>query len=162
MTPLIRIDLTGKDADRWNRIFGLFTTVIERSVDALVADDACNGGAKDLAADLLAISQGWLKAKVERPALENEKIVADVVQAFEQAKLLAAQRKQVEVETQIRNLDLWEKRLQLALKWMAFAQQHVVSGEDGSVTLVLTNQDLAMLTSELSNLPREALEGPSS
>jgi hypothetical protein len=157
MSELIRIELTGKHADICNRVFQTVTNVIEQAVNNLMpdADAETKDRAKQLTADLAEITKDWLQAKLQRPTLENERTIAEIAAKYEELKTSEAQRRKVEVETEIkvveleeRRLALWDHRLSVALKWLGFLQNHVVRGEDGSVCLVLTNRDLAQLLSE--------------
>ena len=120
-TRKIYIELTGKSADAWNRIFDTLTNTIETVVQNLAshgADPVAMQIAHDITAPLAEIAKGWLKAKVERPQIENQKMLAEIRAKFEDFKLTRAKSEQVEVETERKRvqldseqLDLWDKRL---------------------------------------------------
>ena len=161
MSDLIRLELTGRRADAWNRVFDALTGVIEHAIDHLApsADEATRSTAKDLTRDLAEITKGFLKAKLEGPAVENELKIAEIAVKFEELKLTKARRDQVEVETDIKRvqlekdrLALWEQRMTMALKWLGFLQSHIAQDDDGRVALVLTNQEMASLLSDFRAL----------
>lgn len=168
MNDLIRLELSGRQADAWNRVFGALAGVIENAIDRLAAnvEPEARETAKNLSRDVAEIAKSFVKAKLERPTLENESTVADIALKFEQLKLLQANREQVEVETKIRKvrldkerLEFFERQLTVAIKWLGFLQRHIVSDNDGSVTLVLTNQDMASLSTDVRAIQNEAAEG---
>ena len=47
---------------------------------------------------------------------------------------------------------LWEKRMAIALKWLGFLNNSVHREEDGSMTLILTNQDMFELFAEIEEI----------
>lgn len=158
MSDIVRLELTGKRAEAWDRVFETLTSVIEGAVDHLVPESAeqTRETAHGLTRDIAEITKGFVSAKLEKPALENELTIAEIAIKFEELKLSAANREQIEVETAIRKvalekerLDLWERRMSLAFKWLGFLQTHISRSPDGSVTLVLTNQDMSSLLSEV-------------
>lgn len=155
MSDVIRLELTGKQAEAWNRVFDTLAGVVVRAVEHLIPDDGAEKKeqARQMTEDLAEITKGWAKAKIERPTLENEKIIADITAKFEEAKLTRAKREQVEVETQKKRLELWEQRVAMALRWLGFLGHHIIRGEDGSVTVVLTNRALALLHADVKALP---------
>lgn len=154
MSDVIRIELTGKRSKAWNRVFDTLTGVVEKAVEQLAphVEEGTRRKINDLTHDLAEVTKGFVKAKMERPTLENERILVDIAAKFEELKLTRANRKRVEMETEIRRLDLWEKRMALAIKWLGFLSQRIVHTEEGGVVLVLTNQDLAALVAEVKEV----------
>ncbi len=165
MTNVVRLELTGKRAEAWNRVFDTLTSVIERAIDQIAAgaDEVKRENAHQLTRDIAEITKDFLKAKLERPALENELTIAEIALKFEELKLSKAKREQLEVETQIKavslesaRLDLWERRLSVAVRWLCFLENHFVRSENGDVTLVLTNQDISSLLTDVRSIQQSA------
>lgn len=161
MSDIIRLDITGKQADAWNRAFGSFADVIERAVEHLAPnmDEPQRQHVHDLTQDIADITKNYIKAKLECPALENELKLAKIAAKFEELKTKQAERKQIEVDTEIKQvtlekerLDLWDRRLVLAFKWLGFLENHVVRSPDGTVTLILSNRDLSALRTDIALL----------
>ncbi len=155
MSDPIRLDLTGRNSRAWNRVFDTLTSAVESAVDNLMPDapDEIREEAKDLAGGIAEITKDWLKAKLERPALENELKIVEIAAKFEELKV---QRQEAEVnlalkkvELDERRLDLWEKRLTLALRWLGFFQRNIIREADGSVVLLLTGENMGALMADL-------------
>ncbi len=56
------------------------------------------------------------------------------------------------MEIEHRRLELWDKRLTLAFKWLSFLNTHVVRDDAGNVTLVMTNQSMTDLLGDVGEL----------
>jgi hypothetical protein len=166
VTDIIRLELSGKRADAWNRVFDTLTAIVEKAVDQIVPDSepAVRDTAKAMSADVAEITKGFLQAKLERPVLENELTVAEIAIKFEELKTAKANREQIEVNTERSKvalerdrLALWEQRMVLAFKWLGFLQHHLVRTEDGNAVLLLTQQDMSSLLSDCKAIQQENL-----
>lgn len=158
MSDLIRLELTGKHAEAWNRVFDTLISVVEKAVDQLAPciEENTRDKTKKFAHDLADITKGFLKAKLEQPMLENEQVIAEIAIKFEELKIAKANRERLEVETEIKKvtleqkrLELWEQRMVTALKWLGFLQHHLLQQGDNDAVLLLTNQELRSLLSEV-------------
>jgi hypothetical protein len=154
MSDLIRIDISGKTAFAWDRLFDRLTGIVGKAVDALAcnAEPATRAAAKECAADIIEITKGWMQAKLQKPILDNEKTIAEIAIKFEELKMAEVKRRQAEIEADLKavelekeRLELWELRLIKAMKWLGFLQTHMVREADGSVSLVLTNENMTSL-----------------
>lgn len=157
MSDIIRFDLTGKDSEAWNRVFASLTEAVEKAVTHLSdsgdgsADDKTNG----LISDIAEITKTWVRSKMERPAIENQLKLAEIAARFEEIKTARVNREIAEVELDRKKLELCEKRLETALKMLTFFNNYTVRDDDGNVTLVLTNEQLSALHSNLQRLRQE-------
>lgn len=160
MREHIRIELGGQSSEAWDRVFKKFTNVVEAAVDGLMADspDGTRGQAREFARDIADIANGWVRAKLERPEIENEAKLAEIAERFERIKMLQIRRELAEVELAEKRLDFWEKRITKALKWIGIFTKCVVRDEDGNLTLVLTNEQLDHLQGNLNLFGEEEVE----
>ena len=158
MSNMIALEISGRNGEAWDRVFHTLTTIIERAVDGLMptAEPETKEKAREITTDLAEIAKNWLQAKLEKPVLDNERTVAEIAARFEEIKLSQAKRGEIEVDTDIKRvrlerdrLALLEERLKMAFKWLGFLQQHFVRRDDGSVVLVLTNQDMSELLGDV-------------
>jgi hypothetical protein len=150
MSEPIRIELTGKNGESWNRVFETLTGIVTNAVTAIAPTDTpTQMAAEQFVADIGEISKNWLKAKVERPSLENEKLFAEIVGLFEEAKLKKSQRERQEIENESMKLDLMAKRLTMAIKLLGFLQNHCTRDINGNMTLVFTNEELPVLLADV-------------
>lgn len=153
MSKLIRIEFGGKNDEAWNRVFEKFTKVVERTVDGLI-DDAPNktkSEVKELAQNIADITKGWVKAKLEKPEIDNEVKLVEIAERFEKIKMLQVQRELAEVELANKRLELMEKRIVQALKWLGFFMQHAVRDKEGNLTILLSNEQLDHLQGNLKS-----------
>lgn len=157
MSEVLRIELAGKNADAWNRVFSNLTRALENAIEQLAPDatDSDRKVAKELTADIAEITKGWMKARLERPTLENERILADIAARFEELKLAQSQRNKIEAETEAirienerKKLTLIEEQISTALRVLGMLQRHIVRNADGSVILLLTNEILPILAAD--------------
>ena len=164
MSDKFRYELTGKRGEAWDRIFDSLLRIVEKGIDNLTPD--IGEESKEIADDMMQglgeLTKGWLKAKLDKPVLENEKIMAEIALKFEELKLQEAKRDRYEVNTErtrlkLENerLELWENRMTLAFKWLEFLTNKVVRDENG-VYLVMTNQDVQTMMKELKTAKLEA------
>jgi hypothetical protein len=153
VTDLIRLELTGRTAAAWDAVFDRLTESVNRAVDALSGDAETADGGKEseLVSALAEITKGWAKAKLERPSLENERIIAEIAEAYERAKLLKAQRHHQEIENEQARIALLDRKLGTALKWLGL-KTHLVKDEHGNTTLVVTKEDLRLLAADLGSV----------
>jgi len=153
MSELMRIELGGRDSEAWNRVFAKLTGVVEKAVAHLVGDASAKtkAEAKEFAKDIADITKTWFRAKLEKPEIDNELKLAEIAERFEKIKALHVQRELAEVKLDEKRLDLWEKRMVTALKWLRFLTQCTVRDKDGNLTLVLSNQQLARLHADLKS-----------
>ncbi|MCP4581491.1 MAG: hypothetical protein GY839_07710 [candidate division Zixibacteria bacterium] len=115
MSDTIRVELSGKQSEAWNRMFDSFTSVIEKAVEQLAPNmgEDKRAKVKDDINDICEITKNFLQAKIEKPVLENEMIIADIAKKFEELKLIKANRKKIEAETEILEVNLEKQRLDL-------------------------------------------------
>src|SRR5262245_36323297 len=100
MSEPIRIELTGANANAWNRVFDTVTKVVEEAASTLLAcqPNELRAKASNLAMEFAALSKDWVRAKLEAPVLDNELKLADIAKKLEEIRLTQAQREIVEVE----------------------------------------------------------------
>jgi len=157
MSELLRIELTGKNAEAWNRVFGSLTGLLEsavRKVCCRINPDA-EGEAASLATDIAEITKSWVRAKLENPSIENESKLAEIAERFERMKLLQIDQKRGMVALEKEKLELFEKQVQTALRLLKVLHSCVVRDEQGNVTVLLTNKILANLKVEVAASARE-------
>jgi hypothetical protein len=147
MTDLLRIELSGRHAAAWNLLFERLTQSVERALQALTDSESAGETQVDttVLAALAEITKGWTKAKLERPSLDNEKVIADIIEAYERAKLIRSQREHQDLRNEQERLVLFENRLIMTLKWLRFLNHHMVKDDAGNCTLLLSNEDLRVL-----------------
>lgn len=160
MNEHIRIELGGMNSGAWDRVFKKFTNVVETAVDGLMADapNETRGEAREFARDIADITNGWVRAKLEKAEIDNEVKLAEIAERFEKIKMLQVRRELAEVELADKRFEFWEKRITKVLKLLGFFAQCAVRDKDGNLTLVLTNEQLAHLQSHLELLGEEKVE----
>jgi len=161
MSDMLRIQLTGKSADTWDRIFEKLVGVIETAVDGVMPtlNEESRDNIQEFVQDVAEVSKGYIKARMEKPSLENELKIAQITKAFEESKLIRAQADNVAIDTKNKvlshergQLELLNQRIEMALKWLGFLSAHVHRDKDGNAYLVLTNQHMSDLTTDLKEL----------
>ena len=158
MSEPIRFELTGKNAEVWNRMYETLTSVVIDGMSSFAPmDDSERESTCQLLMDLAGITGGWAKAKLERPSLENEKLIAEIAEKFEDLKLKQAQRKTIELENESKRLDLMVKRVETAIKLLGMLNS-CFHFENGKLTLILTNQSLSLLHADVKALSQQQSE----
>jgi hypothetical protein len=156
MSEPIRVELSGRNAEKFRQAFSDLSGIIIEGVMALVPeeDDELKKVTSKLVTSITEITAGWAKANLERPSLENEEIIARTVNLFEEAKLKRAQCESQKIANESAKLDLMVKRVETALKLIGMLSNNFLL-EGDKLTLVLTNQELAMLNADIRALQQE-------
>jgi hypothetical protein len=160
MSDPIRFELAGKNTKQWNRISKNLVKVIMDGMTAVMPpgnEDVLKSTEQSLS-DAAEISKGWLKAKIDKPSIDNEKVIAETYNLFEDLKTKQTKRIGEEIANEkgrIANesarLDLAIKRVKTAIVLLGLMQKHFVL-RDGELTLVLTNEDLAVFVAGMKEL----------
>jgi hypothetical protein len=160
MSEPIRIKLTGKNAEQFNRVFSTLADVVLTGMMAVIPqdDEELIKATQQFVSDIADLTKGWVKAKIERPGLENEKIIAEIVNLFEDAKVKRAQRQKLEIENESARLDLMVKRVETALKLLGMLSNSFVRDGNEELTLILTNENLAILHADVKAMSQPASE----
>ena len=63
MNDVVRLELTGRNAEAWDRVFQFLTDRVQRAVEGLAPDmdEAASTKAKEVTADLAEISKQWIR-----------------------------------------------------------------------------------------------------
>ena len=158
MNDTICFDLTGRRAEAWNQIFDSLTSILGKAIDNMAKDmkPATKRKAKELVAGLGEVTKGWLKAKFDKAIRDDEKAIADIMYRFEEVKKLQAETEKIDIENAIRRVELddkrlaiWEKRMELCLRWFDKMATFIQQREDGKMVVVISKKDLGELTTNL-------------
>lgn len=158
MSEPIRIDITGKNAEIWNRIIDQLSETVEKTVQSMMPkyEPETRKKAAQAAKDIAELTGSWLQAKLESPTLDNEQKIADIAAKFEDIKLSEARRRGIEADTDIKLVQLdrarlrfWQEQLAAALRTLCLFEGHFIRDADGNVTLLITNENLVQLTAAL-------------
>lgn len=109
-SELIRFELTGKDAELFKSLFSKLTKAMESVVQSL-AKEEISDEKKNTIEEVVKITQSYVQAKVQKPSIENEKLIAQITSEYAtaQEKLANARRthaeaESIEVENELRKL----------------------------------------------------------
>jgi hypothetical protein len=158
MSDYIRIDLAGRNGEAWDQVFQTLTDVIVAGVTRISPSEEVTERSAIFTAHIAALSKKWLQAKVERPSLENEKLVAEIAGLFEDGKLKRAQVEKLEIENESARLDLLEKRVMMAVRLLGFLNNHITREPDGNLVLILTNDNLATMRRDLKAITQDTAQ----
>lgn len=144
---LIRFAVTGR-GEEWNRlqekIFGIVDVIAQRIQDATLSNSNTVEASAEAMKDLTTLAANWAQAKIERPSLENDKLRAEIVSEFAEAKKKWAEAMKLEAETRQINADTRSQDLVSALDNLerllriAKVMSHVTferSGNDGHLLI---------------------------
>src|SRR4029450_2097611 len=113
---------------------------------------------RQLIEDIADITKGWLKAKIERPALDNERIIAEVINLFEDAKIKRAQRQKLEIENESAQFDLLVKKVETAFKLLGMLSNSFIHDGNDKLTLIITNENLSLFHADIKAMSQPAPE----
>lgn len=156
MSDPVRITLTGKNEEQWSKLFDKLTDIVTSAVSKVTPEDVEDESVREYVAAISDISKSWASAKIERPTLENEKLIAETLNLFEDLKLKREQNRKLKLENDSLELDLLEKRLAMALRMLNFLHNKFVRNESGELTLLLTNQEPSLLFADIKAITSEA------
>ncbi len=161
MSEPLRLSLRGKNAKQWNRLGKTLVQSIVKGAKAVIpaGNEDVLQATQGTASDAVAISTGWLKAKVDKPSLENEKTCAEIEKLFEEAKERREKTESQKIQNESSRLDLAVKRVKTAIALLGLMHKHFVQG-DNELTLLLTNEDLEELLDEVKvpEAPKEVID----
>lgn len=154
MSDVIRIEFTGKDSKQWNRVFDRFHSVISQAIDFVQEDssEATRKSTEQFVRDIGDITKGWAKAKFDSASIDNEVKLADIQKRYQEALKTKAEREGQEISNDRNRIRLSEERFASALRMLQFLHSCVATDKDGNVTLLLTNQNPALLAADLKAL----------
>ena len=80
-SELIRFELTGKDAELFKSLFSKLTKAMESVVQSL-AKEEISDEKKNTIEEVVKITQSYVQAKVQKPSIENEKLIAQITSEY--------------------------------------------------------------------------------
>jgi len=111
---LIRFCITGSD-EAWKRlqgrIYGLINVIADRIEGEGNAESAHVESVREATQDVVRIAAEWVRAKVEKPTLENNQIRAEIAAKFAEAKRTLAEEGKLLAETRAIELENENKQL---------------------------------------------------
>lgn len=154
MSDLVRFELSGANAEIFERVFEQLAVSIEQAFPVAPPDAPGEGGEagiRERLTDLLKRGEGYAKAKLDNPGLENEKLMVEIAKGFEELKQeqLATDRKQLKWA-----IDQVRVRLQV----MASLSQVCQRDEEGNLQIVVSKEALPIVLADLRALS-ESLTG---
>lgn len=100
---VMRIELTGLNEAIWDRSFAKLSEVLENLVSRISESTGLSEETQSKSAqaslDLANIAATWAKAKIERPSLENQKLLMEISFKYAEQKRLVAETQKLEEET---------------------------------------------------------------
>jgi len=164
---LIRFAIAGQ-SEAWlrlqDKIYGIIDTIADRIQKASDANPEVVESSASIMKDLTSLAGDWVKAKIERPTLENAKLRAEIASEFAEAKKRWAEASKAEAEarkimseTQTQELlaamDNLERllRLQSLMSNMTFSLQ----GKDGHLLIGPRPDQLGLPTGDADSLSEE-------
>jgi hypothetical protein len=119
---LLRIDLSGLDPATFDRLFGKLAQALESSV-ARVTGDRPSPGTRQAIDDLATIAKNFAQARLQRPTLENQKLLAEIAEAFSAAEVNAQQARKTAAEADKQELENVLTRVQVILQLLSATQR---------------------------------------
>jgi len=143
---LIRFQITGLPTKQWDRLQGQIFDIIE---DIASKVSLGSGTGEDIAKDISEIALNWIKAKVEKPSLENEKLKSEIALNFANYKKTISESQKTNEErigVQIDNLTKLVNALAI-LKGASISFSQV--GQEGHLIIGPTPKDLSIENNEV-------------
>jgi hypothetical protein len=117
-SDLLRIDLTGLDSGSFDRLFASLASALEAAV-AQVSGKPESPEARQAIDDLTVIAKNFAQAKLQRPTLENQKLLAEIAEAFSAAEVNAQQARKTAAEADKIEMDNVVHRVHVILELLA-------------------------------------------
>ncbi|MEO1695681.1 MAG: hypothetical protein AAFU73_00205 [Planctomycetota bacterium] len=89
MSDLVRFEPSGANAEIFERLFDQLAASIEQAFPASPVescDDPGDATTRERLAELLKPGEGYAKAKLDKPGLENEMLMVDIAKGLEELK----------------------------------------------------------------------------
>ena len=114
-SELVAIELAGKNPEAFDRLFGKLTETIERSIETLSGRDT-SPGVSSAIQDVASIAKSFAKAKLEKPSIENQHLIAQISSEYAAAEERLANARKLHAEADSVEIDNVLKRLNTAIR----------------------------------------------
>src|ERR1041385_4260200 len=101
---VVKLTLTGQDPEAFARLFSQLARKIQSTIET-VSGTPASEGTKQTLDDVTSIAHTFLHAKLERPSLENQRILAEIAEGFAAAEAHAQQARKTAAEADRLELD---------------------------------------------------------
>ena len=137
----VQINVSGADPALWQRLRSKLFQTLNDLLDAVV-DTEQGSTVREEAQQLMLASLGYLKEKLARPGLENDKIEAETRRLYAQMELDRAEARKRHAEAEAIELQTKIRRLRVVLG----GAHALLLGEQGEEAVVFVQQIDAFLT----------------
>ena len=112
---IVAIELSGRDPEAFDRLFAKLTDTIEKSLEMMSGKDASPGVSSALQ-DVASIAKNFARAKLEKPSIENQHLIAQISSEYAAAEERLASARKLHAEADSVEIDNAMKRLNAAIQ----------------------------------------------
>jgi hypothetical protein len=138
---IINLDIGGNKTDIFNRLFSKLTLVIEESISSLSSKKSISKDAKETVDDVLTIAQNYLEAKIQKPSIENQKILAEIRVQFATADEKSANAQKLRLEAESIAIDNEMKKLEAATRMITLLKKLKIYNDENENLLIDFSED---------------------
>lgn len=132
----VRIELEGKDTEIFDRLFSKLTDTIIEATE-LIFKSETSPETKEIISDVTNISKTYFKAKLEKGSIENQKILAEIVEKYAAAEERLASAQKIRQETETVKVETALKKIEATIKTMELLERFEISKEKDTLQIYI-------------------------
>lgn len=134
----IELNLQGKNAKRFKRVFSKFSTTLEDLLDS-ISEKPLEEGTSENIEDITKILQNFIEAKASKPSIENTKLLAEIVNEYERNKEIKANTRKLNAEARSIEIDNTIKNIKAVIEAINIFSTIKYDANDNKFVLDLTD-----------------------
>jgi hypothetical protein len=111
---ILRIDVTGKDSDRWRKLKSKLFNAIDQLLDSTI-DHERNTTVREEVKQFTSAALDYARQRLAKQGLENDRIEAEVFQLYAERERTLAEARKINAEADEQELQTRVKKLRLIL-----------------------------------------------
>lgn len=143
---LSRFEIEDLNKETWNRLQGQFALVVRSIINSIADVTGMSESGERITAtaaeDLMVLGIDFVKAKAQKPTLENAELQAEVIRKYAETREINARAKKIEQETKDDALDRQIRRLDMLLSSLRTMSQVKFVEQDGQSVIIITQREV--------------------
>ena len=137
---LIAIQLEGKNPELFKHLLPKLNKLLEETLSTLSGHDL-EDSTKQSLKEVVSAGTRYLEARLKKPSLENEKILAEIASKYAEAEEKLQRSKKLKAETESIELENARKKLSLVFEMFETIKRISICNDDNGNVIIVGSTD---------------------